>query len=236
MPTPHNTAKKGEIAKTVLMPGDPLRAKFIAETFLDDIKLVNSVRNMLAYTGKYPGKEVTIMGSGMGIPSIGIYSYELYNFYDVDRIIRIGSAGSVCPDLKLFDIVIAQGASTNSNWIKQYNLPENSTYSAISSYEALSSAVESAKRHNFRFKVGQVLSGDNFYNDPQEVWSKWAAMGILCLEMESYGLFATAAQANKEALAILTISDSLLTHEETTAEERQTSFTNMMKVALDCIK
>ena len=233
MPTPHNTAKKGEIAKTVLMPGDPLRAKFIAETFLDDIKLVNSVRNMLAYTGKYQGKEVTIMGSGMGIPSIGIYSYELYNFYDVDRIIRIGSAGSVCPDLKLFDIVIAQGASTNSNWIKQYNLPENSTYSAISSYEALSSAVESAKRHNFRFKVGQVLSGDNFYNDPQEVWSKWAAMGILCLEMESYGLFATAAQANKEALAILTISDSLLTHEETTAEERQTSFTNMMKVALD---
>ena len=236
MPTPHNTAKKGEIAKTVLMPGDPLRAKFIAETFLDDIKLVNSVRNMLAYTGKYQGKEVTIMGSGMGIPSIGIYSYELYNFYDVDRIIRIGSAGSVCPDLKLFDIVIAQGASTNSNWIKQYNLPENSTYSAISSYEALSSAVESAKRHNFRFKVGQVLSGDNFYNDPQEVWSKWAAMGILCLEMESYGLCATAAQANKEALAILTISDSLLTHEETTAEERQTSFTNMMKVALDCIK
>ena len=236
MPTPHNTAKKGEIAKTVLMPGDPLRAKFIAETFLDDIKLVNSVRNMLAYTGKYQGKEVTIMGSGMGIPSIGIYSYELYNFYDVDRIIRIGSAGSVCPDLKLFDIVIAQGASTTSNWIKQYNLPENSTYSAISSYEALSSAVESAKRHNFRFKVGQVLSGDNFYNDPQEVWSKWAAMGILCLEMESYGLFATAAQANKEALAILTISDSLLTHEETTAEERQTSFTNMMKVALDCIK
>ena len=236
MPTPHNTAKKGEIAKTVLMPGDPLRAKFIAETFLDDIKLVNSVRNMLAYTGKYQGKEVTIMGSGMGIPSIGIYSYELYNFYDVDRIIRIGSAGSVCPDLKLFDIVIAQGASTNSNWIKQYNLPENSTYSDIYSYEALSSAVESAKRHNFRFKVGQVLSGDNFYNDPQEVWSKWAAMGILCLEMESYGLFATAAQANKEALAILTISDSLLTHEETTAEERQTSFTNMMKVALDCIK
>ena len=236
MPTPHNTAKKGEIAKTVLMPGDPLRAKFIAETFLDDITLVNSVRNMLAYTGKYQGKEVTIMGSGMGIPSIGIYSYELYNFYDVDRIIRIGSAGSVCPDLKLFDIVIAQGASTNSNWIKQYNLPENSTYSAISSYEALSSAVESAKRHNFRFKVGQVLSGDNFYNDPQEVWSKWATMGILCLEMESYGLFATAAQANKEALAILTISDSLLTHEETTAEERQTSFTNMMKVALDCIK
>ena len=236
MPTPHNTAKKGEIAKTVLMPGDPLRAKFIAETFLDDIKLVNSVRNMLAYTGKYQGKEVTIMGSGMGIPSIGIYSYELYNFYDVDRIIRIGSAGSVCPDLKLFDIVIAQGASTNSNWIKQYNLPENSTYSAISSYEALSSAVESAKRHNFRFKVGQVLSGDNFYNDPQEVWSRWAAMGILCLEMESYGLFATAAQANKEALAILTISDSLLTHEETTAEERQTSFTNMIKVALDCIK
>ena len=236
MPTPHNIAKKGEIAKTVLMPGDPLRAKFIAETFLTDVKQVNNVRNMFAFTGKYNGKEVTIMGSGMGIPSIGIYSYELYNFYDVDRIIRIGSAGAIVDDLKLFDIVIAQGASTNSNWASQYNLPNGSTFSAISSYDALSQAVESAKAHNFRHKVGQVLSADNFYNNPETEWKKWADMGILCCEMESYGLFMTAAQAHKEALAILTISDSLITHEETTAEERQNSFTNMMKVALDCIK
>lgn len=236
MSTPHNNANKGEIAKTVLMPGDPLRAKFIAESFLSDVKQVNAVRNMFAYTGKYNGKEVTIMGSGMGIPSIGIYSYELYNFYDVDRIIRIGSAGAILPDLKLFDIVIAQGASTNSNWSKQYHLPEGATFSAISSYDALSEAVESAKKHNFRYKVGQVLSADNFYNNPETEWKKWASLGVTCCEMESYGLFMTAAQAHKEALAILTISDSLITHEETTAEERQNSFTNMMKVALDCIK
>lgn len=236
MSTPHNNANKGDIAKTVLMPGDPLRAKFIAETFLSDVRQVNAVRNMLAFTGKYNGKEVTIMGSGMGIPSIGIYSYELYNFYDVERIIRIGSAGAIVPDLKLFDIVIAQAASTNSNWASQYNLPNGSTFSAISSYEALNKAVESAKANKFRFKVGQVLSADNFYNNPETEWKKWASMGVLCCEMESYGLFMTAAQAHKEALALLTISDSLITHEETTAEERQTSFTNMMKVALDCIK
>lgn len=235
MATPHNNAEKGEIAKTVLMPGDPLRAKFIAENFLEDAKLVNTVRNMLCYTGTYKGKKVSVMGSGMGLPSIGIYSYELYHFYDVDRIIRVGTAGSINPDLKLFDLVIAQGASTNSNWISQYGLP-NGTYSAISSYNALTEAVESAKKHGYRYQVGQVFSSDNFYNDPQSVWQRWADMGVLCMEMEAYGLFATAAQAKKEALAILTISDSMITHEETTAEERQTSFTHMMQVALDCIK
>lgn len=235
MPTPHNRAKKGDFAKTVLMPGDPLRAKFIAETFLTDVQLVNDVRNMFAYTGSYKGKRVSVMGSGMGIPSIGLYAYELYGEYDVDRIIRVGSAGSMVEDLKLFDIVIAQGASTNSNWIQQYGLPQG-TYSAISSYPVLREAVDSALRHQFRHKVGQVFSSDNFYNDPPEVWKKWAAMGCLCCEMESYGLFATAASFHKEALAILTISDSLITHQETTSEERVKSFTNMMEVALDCIK
>ena len=235
MPTPHNQAKEGEIAKTVLMPGDPLRAKFIAETFLTDCKLVNTVRNMFAYTGTYKGKKVTVMGSGMGMPSIGIYSYELYNFYGVERIIRIGSAGAMVPELKLFDIVIAQGASTNSNWIGQYSLPYG-TYSAISTYAVLRQAIESAEKHGYPYTVGQVMSADNFYNNPPEVWNKWADMGVLCSEMESYALFATAAQCKKEALALFTISDSLITHQETTSDERVSSFTRMMEIALDCIK
>lgn len=235
MSTPHNEAEVGQIAKTVLMPGDPLRAKFIAEHFLEDAKLVNTIRNMFCYTGTYKGKKVSVMGSGMGMPSIGIYSYELYNFYGVERIIRVGTAGSINPDLKLFDLVIANGASTNSNWICQYNMPQGATLSAVSSYEALHTAVESAKKRGYRYKVGQILSSDNFYNEPKEVWEKWASMGIQALEMESYALFVTAAQAHKEALSIVTISDSLITHEETTPEERQTSFTHMMEVALDCI-
>ncbi len=236
MSTPHNAAEVGQIAKTVLMPGDPLRAKFIAEHFLEDAKLVNSIRNMLCYTGTYKGKKVSVMGSGMGMPSIGIYSYELYNFYGVERIIRIGTAGSINPEHKLFDIVIANGASTNSNWTCQYNMPSGSTLSAVANFDTLSAAVASAKKHGFRYFVGPVLSSDNFYNDPKEVWEKWAEMGIQALEMESYALYVTAAQAHKEALTIVTISDSMITHEETTAEERQTSFTHMMQVALDCIK
>lgn len=231
MPTPHNEALENDFAKTVLMPGDPLRAKYIAETFLSDVKQVNGVRNMLAYTGYYNGKKVSVMGSGMGIPSIGIYAYELYSFYHVERIIRVGSAGSTKPSLKLFDIVLAMGASTNSNWASQYNL--NGTFSAIASYNALSEAVQACKKANFHYEVGQVFSSDNFYG---EEWKPWADMGILALEMESYGLYSIASQLGKEALSILTISDSLLTHEETTAEERQTSFSNMIKVALDCIK
>lgn len=236
MSTPHNQAEVGQIAKTVLMPGDPLRAKFIAEHFLEDAKLVNTIRNMFCYTGTYKGKRVSVMGSGMGMPSMGLYSYELYNFYGVERIIRVGTAGSVNPDLKLFDIVIASGASTASSWIAQYNMPQNATLSAVASFDALSGAVESAKKHGYRYSVGQVLSSDNFYNNPKEVWQKWADMGIQALEMESYALYITAAQAHKEALTIVTISDSLITHEETTPEERQTSFTHMMEVALDCIK
>lgn len=235
MSTPHNEAKVGDIAKTVLMPGDPLRAKFIAENFLKDVKQFNTVRNMFGFTGYYNGKRVSVMGSGMGMPSIGIYSYELFHEYDVDRIIRVGSAGAIQPDLNLFDIVIANGASTNSNWVSQYQLPSG-TLSACASYDVLEQAVNSAKKHQFRYRVGQVFSADNFYNNPESVWSRWAKMGITCCEMEAYGLYTTAMEAHKEALAIVTISDSLITHQETTSQERVNSFTNMMKVALDCIK
>ncbi len=231
MSTPHNEAEQNAFAKTVLMPGDPLRAKFIAEHYLSDVKQVNGVRNMLAYTGYYKGKKVSVMGSGMGIPSIGIYSYELYTHYGVDRIIRIGSAGSTSKDLKLFDLVIAQGASTNSSWSSQYNLP--GTFSAIASYPVMEEAIQAAKQFGYRYQVGQVLSSDNFYG---EDWKPWAAMGILACEMEAYGLYCIAAQLHKEALAILTISDSMIEHAETTAKEREQSFTNMMDVALECIK
>ena len=235
MSTPHNEAAKGDIAKTVLLPGDPLRAKFIAEHFLTDVRCVNHVRNMLCYTGYYKGKRVSVMGSGMGIPSLGIYAYELYHFYDVERIIRIGSAGSTDKDCKLFDIVIANGASSNSNFASQYNLPAG-TMSAVASFAPLTEAVESAKKHGFPYHVGQCFSSDNFYNDPKEVWEAWARMGCLCVEMEAYGLYLTASEAHKEALAILTMSDSMITHEETTSEQREKGFTNMMEVALDCIK
>lgn len=231
MSTPHNSANENDFAKTVLMPGDPLRAKFIAEHFLTDVKQVNSVRNMLAFTGYYKGKRVSVMGSGMGIPSIGIYATELFKFYGVERIIRVGSAGSMTKDLNLFDLVIASGASTNSSWSSQYHLP--GTFSAVASYPVLESAVKSAKEHGYRFKVGQVFSSDNFYG---QEWECWADMGVLAVEMESYALYSIASQYKKEALCILTISDSLIDHVETTSEERETSFTNMMEVALDCIK
>jgi purine-nucleoside phosphorylase len=235
MATPHNEAPADAFAPTVLMPGDPLRAKFIAENFLKDAHCVNTVRNMFGYTGTYKGKRVSVMGSGMGMPSIGIYAYELYHFYDVKRIIRIGTAGSTSKDLKLFDIVIASGASTNSSWASQYLLPQG-TLSAVASFDAMNDAVTAAKKLKYRYTVGQVFSSDNFYNDPKEVWSRWAEMGMLAVEMEAYGLYCTAAREHKEALAILTMSDSLITHQETTAQERVTSFTKMMDVALNAIR
>ena len=231
MSTPHNEAKEGAFAKTVLMPGDPLRAKFIAEHFLEDVVQVNGVRNMLGYTGTYQGKRVSVMGSGMGIPSIGIYSYELFDHYGVDRIIRIGSAGSIQKDLKLFDLVIASGASTNSNWASQYHL--TGTFSAVASYPVMKEAIDASERLGCRYQVGQVLSSDNFYG---EEWEPWAKMGVLACEMEAYGLYSVASQLHKEALTILTISDSMISHQETTAKEREESFTDMMKVALSCIK
>lgn len=233
MPTPHNQAQKGDFAKTVLMPGDPLRAKFIAEHYLEDVKQVNGVRNMFGYTGTYKGKPVSVMGSGMGMPSIGIYSYELYDQYDVDTIIRIGSAGAYAPECKLFDLIIAQGACTNSNFASQYNLP--GTFSAIADYQLVNKAAQVAKEKNYPAHVGNILSSDIFYNDQPEVWKKWAKMGCLAVEMESYALYCNAAYLGKKALCILTVSDSFITHQETTAEERQNSFTAMMDVALELI-
>jgi purine-nucleoside phosphorylase len=230
-PTPHISSKTGDFAKTVLMPGDPLRAKFVAENYLEDAVLVNSVRGINGYTGKYKGKSVSVMASGMGIPSIGIYSYELFNYYDVDNIIRIGTSGSMHKDLKIRDIAFAMGACTNSNYASQFELP--GTFAPIASYELLKKAINAADAMgNVNYKVGNFLSSDTFYDDSQGTM-KWAKMGVLCVEMEAAALYMNAARAGKNALAICTISDSLVTGEATTAEERQISFQNMMKIALE---
>ncbi len=231
MPTPHNNAKAGDFAETVLLPGDPLRAKFIAEHFLEDVKQVNSVRNMFAYTGFYKGKRVSVMGSGMGMPSLGIYAHELYSQYGVEKIIRIGSCGAYSPDCKLFDVIIAEGACTNSSWAHQYGLP--GTFSAIASFDLLKSAYDKAVELEIPVHVGNILSSDIFYNDRPEVWKNWARMGCLAVEMESYALYATAASLGKKALTILTVSDSFIYSEETTAEQREKSFSQMMEIALE---
>ncbi len=231
IPTPHITAKKGDFADTVLMPGDPLRAKFIADNFLENAVLVNNVRGINGYTGYFKGKRVSVMASGMGQPSMSIYSYELFNFYDVKTIIRIGSCGALVSDLKIRDIVIAMGACTNSNYASQYALP--GTFSAIADYELVNKAVEICKRDNVRYKVGNILSSDNFYDDSNSTL-KWAKMGVLGVEMESYALYCNALRANKKALCICTVSDSLVdTSQMTSAEERQNSFTQMMEIALE---
>ena len=231
IPTPHITAKKGDFADTVLMPGDPLRAKFIAENFLENAVLVNNVRGINGYTGYYKGKRVSVMASGMGQPSMSIYSYELFNFYDVKTIIRIGSCGALIDDLKVRDIVIAMGACTNSNYASQYELP--GTFSAIANFELVKNAVEICKRDNVRYKVGNILSSDNFYDDSNSTL-KWAKMGVLGVEMESYALYCNALRANKKALCICTVSDSLVDLSQmTSAEERQNSFTKMMEIALE---
>ncbi len=231
IPTPHNEAKSGEIAKTVLMPGDPLRAKFIAENYLEDVVCFNKVRNMLGFTGTYQGKRVSVMGSGMGMPSIGIYSYELYNFYDVDNIIRIGSAGGIAEDIKLRDIVIGMGASTNSNFAAQYKLP--GTYAPIADFDLLRKAVEAAERMKIKTVVGNVLSSDTFYDDNKEANSLWRKMNILAVEMEAAALYMNAARAGKKALCILTISDHVFTGESLSAEDRQLTFRDMMEIALE---
>lgn len=231
IPTPHIAAKEGDFAKTVLMPGDPLRAKFIAETFLTDAVLVNNVRGVNGYTGYYNGKRVSVMASGMGIPSMGIYSYELFNFYDIDNIIRIGTAGSIHPDLKIRNVVLAMGACTDSNYGAQYELP--GTFAPIASFELLRKAVRVIEEMgNIGYKVGNVVSSDVFYSDRQTT-AAWQKMGALAIEMESAALYMNAARAGKNALTICTISDSLVTGEVTTAEERQTSFADMMKIALE---
>ena len=228
--TPHNGAMPGDFAKTVLMPGDPLRAKFIAETYLENPKLVTSIRNVYGYTGTYEGKRVSVMASGMGIPSIGIYCYELFNFYGVESIIRVGSAGAYHPDLKLFDIIIGQGACTDSNFAAQYNLP--GTFAPIADFGLLRKAVDACEKAGARYMVGNLMSSDVFYNDDPEAWKKWRQMGGLGAEMEAAALYMTAARAGKKALAIDTISDILGTKEEATPEQRQTAFDQMIRVAL----
>ena len=239
-PTPHINAKPEDFAKTVLMPGDPLRSKFIAENFLTDAKLVNNVRGIQGYTGTYEGTRVSVMASGMGMPSIGIYSYELYNFFGVENIMRIGSAGAMSEKIKVRDIVIAMGASTNSNFAHNFNLP--GTFAPICSYDMLRACVDTAEEMGARYHVGNILSADVFYTDklgvPDNFMSQlsWSKMGILAEEMEAAALYMNAARAGKNALAICTISDHLVTGEATTAEERQNSFTEMMELALKTAK
>lgn len=230
-PTPHNEAKYGDIAKTVLMPGDPLRAKFIAETWFKNPVCFNQVRNMFGYTGTYKGKEVSVMGSGMGIPSIALYSYELYHFYDVESIIRVGSAGALQEGMKLKDLVVAMGASTDSSYAGQLNVPGN--FAPIADFDLLERAVAAAREKNISVKVGNVLSADAFYNFDIGRTRRWADAGILAVEMESAALYVNAAQAKKKALSLLSISDHVFTGEELTAQERQVEFKNMIEVALE---
>lgn len=232
MSTPHNGANEFDFAKTVLMPGDPLRAKHIAETFLTDVKLVNSVRNMLGYTGYYKGKKVSVMGSGMGMPSIGIYATELYKFYGVEKIIRIGSCGSYQKDVKLYDLIIASGACTNSNFASQF-LPHGGLYSAIADFDMLKEAYDVAKENKMIAHVGNIFSSDIFYDANKDTWKQWANMNCLGVEMESYALYSTAAYLHKKALTILTVSDSFVDPKITTAEEREKNFNDMVKVALE---
>jgi len=231
-PTPHIGAQYGEIAETVIMAGDPLRAKFMAEKFLDNPVQFNNVRGMLGFTGTHQGKRVSVMGHGMGIPSIGIYTYELFNFYDVKTIIRVGSAGSINKDLHVGDIVVAQGACTNSNYGDQYELP--GTFAPIADFDLTRRAVEACEKFGYRYKVGNVMSSDTFYTENAHN-EKWINMGILVIEMEAAALYMNAARAGKRALTLLTVSDHLLTGEATTAEERQTTFTHMMDVAFTLI-
>ena len=231
IPTPHISAGAGDFAETVLMPGDPKRAGFIAENFLDNVRLVNDIRGMQGYTGSYKGKRVSVMASGMGMPSIGIYSYELYNFYDVKSIIRIGTAGAIHPKLKLRDIVIGMGACTNSNYAAQYRLPGQ--YAPIADFELVKKAADAAKSAGTCYMVGNLLSSDTFYDDSESLM-QWRKMGVLAVEMESAALYCNAARAGKKALCICTISD--LPFESgiiCTAQERQESFTDMMRIALE---
>ena len=231
-PTPHIGARKGEIAPFVIMAGDPLRAKFMADHYLENPVLFNNVRGMLGFTGTYKGKPVSVMGHGMGIPSIGIYTYELFNFYGVKSIVRIGSCGACRKDLKIGDLFLAIGACTDSNYAAQYQLP--GTFAPIADFGLLTKAVDTCKKLKYRYQVGNVVSSDTFYSDTPGT-DKWMKMGILAVEMEAAALYMNAARSGNKALALFTISDHILTGEATTAEERQTTFTRMMDVALSLL-
>ena len=233
MATPHNSAEKGDYAKTVLMPGDPLRAKYIAENFLENARLVNNVRGIQGYTGTYKGTPVSVMASGMGMPSMGIYAYELFNFYDVENIIRVGSAGAINDSVKLRDIVIGLGASTTSRFQHQFDI--NGIYSATCSYEILKKTMECVSELELEDKthVGGILSSDAFYGETDERNRQWARLNVLAIEMEAAALYMYAAQARKNAIAICTVSDHLFTNEHTSSEEREKTFTEMMELALE---
>ncbi len=232
-PTPHINATPADFAPTVLMPGDPLRAKFIAENFLENAKLVNNVRGIQGYTGTYEGTRVSVMASGMGMPSMGIYSYELFNFFEVQNILRVGSAGAYRADIRVRDIVLGMGACTNSNYAEQYGLP--GTFAPIADWGLLRTCADTADEMGLRFHVGNILSSDTFYRDDESV-PAWAKMGVLATEMEAAALYMNGARCGKRALAICTVSDHLITGEATTAEERQNSFTEMMELALKTVK
>ena len=229
--TPHINACIGDFAKTVLMPGDPQRSRFIAENFLEGARLVNDVRGVQGYTGSYKGEPVSVMASGMGIPSIGIYSYELYSFFGVENIIRVGSIGGLSPRVKLRDIVFGMSASTTSNFATQYSL--EGVLAPTASYELLAPAIEEAKRLGVRYSVGNILSSDIFYNDNPASAERWRDMGVLGVEMEAAGLYMNAARLGKRALAICTVSEHLFTGEALSAEDRRSSFTDMMEIALN---
>lgn len=231
--TPHIDPKGVEIAETILLPGDPLRAKFIAETFFDNPRCFNEVRGMFGFTGTYRGKQVSVMGTGMGVPSISLYSYELIHVFDVKNLIRVGSCGTIQPGIDLYDVVIAQGASTDSSYITQFGVP--GTYAPLSSYRLLEKAKRIADDKGQRTHVGNVLSSDIFYNADPDALAKWATMGILAVEMESAGLFANAAAARVDALGIFTVSDIIFEGKHTTPEERETAFTAMIEIALGLV-
>ena len=233
IPTPHITAKAGEFAKTVLMPGDPLRAQFIAENYLENPKQVNDIRGMLAFTGTYKGKPVSVMGSGMGMPSMGIYAYELFNFYGVENIVRVGTAGGIRKDLNIGDVVVGVGACSDTNFAANYNLP--GTFAPIADYGLLQKAQASAEKLGVPLIAGNVLSSDIFYVEEKSNFEQWLKMGVLAVEMEAAALYMTAARTGKAALCICSISDTIFTEQAMAADERRTAFTRMMEVALGMI-
>lgn len=231
IPTPHIEAKAGDFADLVLMPGDPLRAKYVAEHYFEDAKLVTGVRNVLGYTGTYKGKRVSVMASGMGIPSIGIYSYELFKFYGVEKIVRIGSAGAISENCKIMDIVLAEGACTTSRWADMYKL--NGTYAPVATWDLLYKTYRTSLELGTKVVVGNVLSADAFYNDDPDAMAGWKKMGVLCTEMEAAALYMNAARLGKQALAMFTISDEIYSGRELSSYDRQTAFTEMMVLALE---
>lgn len=230
-PTPHIAGAYDDVARTMLMCGDPLRAKYIAENYLDDVKQYTAVRGMLGFTGTYKGKPVSVQGHGMGIPSIAIYSYELFNFYDVEKIIRIGTCGAFEPEVRLGDILIAMGACTDSNFAEKYHFP--GTFAPIADFGLLRAAVESAERLEIPYRVGNILSSDSFYDFPAQ--SDWARVGVMGVEMEASGLYLNAAMSGKKALAVLCVTDQLATGEHMSVSQRQTGLDNMIKLALNAI-